>query len=157
MVGKKNLADRLAVADRGVGCSREGCGLAAVTIGTLATMIDWCEFQIATIGALMDAAGKMVPLVKGLKPDPVAVAVGVGRLGGLRCRVCGCTDAKPCVDVVTGAACSWVEVDLCSSCAAKKKKGGVGVGSVGAKYRAESGLAARGAGCGSKRVDRDRD
>lgn len=32
------------------------------------------------------------------------------------CRVCGCTDYDACEHPVTGT-CSWVEVDLCSTCA----------------------------------------
>jgi hypothetical protein len=48
------------------------------------------------------------------------------------CRVCGCTDARPCIlepdtnDLVEGVdllfedtptTCSWIKPDLCSSCA----------------------------------------
>lgn len=41
------------------------------------------------------------------------------------CRVCGCTDldCRQCVER-TGAACHWVEADLCSACVdAEKAKG----------------------------------
>jgi len=31
------------------------------------------------------------------------------------CRVCGCTDATPCMH--TGIPCFWIEKDLCSDCA----------------------------------------
>lgn len=31
-----------------------------------------------------------------------------------RCRVCGCTDATPCMG--SEGPCSWVEEDLCSGC-----------------------------------------
>lgn len=33
------------------------------------------------------------------------------------CRECGCDDDHACVDPGTGAACTWVEEDLCSACA----------------------------------------
>ncbi len=39
-----------------------------------------------------------------------------------KCRVCGCDDEHACVDE-HGDACSWVEDDLCSSCAAKEEDG----------------------------------
>jgi len=35
------------------------------------------------------------------------------------CRVCGCTDARPCI--VDGEACHWVEFDLCSVCDAEEE------------------------------------
>ena len=34
-----------------------------------------------------------------------------------KCRVCGCTDDQACE-----GGCSWAEPDLCSKCAAKKKR-----------------------------------
>jgi ParB/RepB/Spo0J family partition protein len=37
------------------------------------------------------------------------------------CRVCGCTETNPCLDDETGGPCSWVEADLCSACADRKK------------------------------------
>lgn len=39
---------------------------------------------------------------------------------GRRCRVCGCTDERPCVELDFWAdcvPCHWVKSDLCSSCA----------------------------------------
>lgn len=38
-----------------------------------------------------------------------------------KCRVCGCTesDCRQCI-AVTGVACHWVEVDLCSRCRAEE-------------------------------------
>lgn len=45
-----------------------------------------------------------------------AVLAGEQVHGGARCRVCGCTDPAPCVDVDLGA-CGWVASDLCSACA----------------------------------------
>ena len=33
-----------------------------------------------------------------------------------KCRVCGCTDDKACLDEKTGEPCHWVEDDLCSNC-----------------------------------------
>lgn len=33
--------------------------------------------------------------------------------GNIRCRVCGCTEIDACL-----GGCAWVEVDLCSGCAA---------------------------------------
>ena len=40
------------------------------------------------------------------------------------CRVCGCTEAdcRQCI-AKTGEPCHWVEPDLCSACAPKKKRG----------------------------------
>lgn len=34
-----------------------------------------------------------------------------------RCRVCGCTDDRACIDAATGEACHWAEPGLCSACA----------------------------------------
>jgi hypothetical protein len=43
-----------------------------------------------------------------------------------RCRVCGCTDDNPCVDV-TGTGCAWSDefVDLCTACLDKVDDKGV--------------------------------
>ena len=41
-----------------------------------------------------------------------------------RCRMCGCTQDKACVDSQTKAACRWVAPDLCSACAADPEKRG---------------------------------
>jgi hypothetical protein len=38
------------------------------------------------------------------------------------CRECGCTEHDACI--TKGTPCSWVEDDLCSACAPKKKKKG---------------------------------
>lgn len=38
--------------------------------------------------------------------------------GGMRCDVCGCTDNAACPD-----GCTWVDVDLCSSCASAWPRG----------------------------------
>ena len=39
-----------------------------------------------------------------------------GNMAGERaCRVCGCTDARACVDL-WGIPCHWAEHDLCSHC-----------------------------------------
>ncbi len=35
-----------------------------------------------------------------------------GTRGPARCRLCGCSDREPCLE-----GCSWVEGDLCSTCA----------------------------------------
>lgn len=35
-----------------------------------------------------------------------------------KCRVCGCTDATPCMH--TGLPCWWIEKDLCSDCASEE-------------------------------------
>jgi hypothetical protein len=43
------------------------------------------------------------------------------------CRECGCSDMRACVDPVLGA-CSWVEPDLCSHCAADVDEHGVDEG-----------------------------
>lgn len=54
---------------------------------------------------------------------PVAAVVAAqAKVAGERaersCRVCGCTDANACVDDL-GNACSWVDLDLCSTCSSK--------------------------------------
>ena len=36
--------------------------------------------------------------------------------GEIVCRRCGCSDAAPCVDPVTGP-CGWVAAGVCSGCA----------------------------------------
>lgn len=43
----------------------------------------------------------------------------MGLLPDQECRVCGCTDADGCVEVVNGrtGTCVWVDDDLCSACA----------------------------------------
>ena len=123
----KALAVKLAVADSGTSkCSREHCSIGAVAIGSLACVIDWCEFQITVVGSLMDAEGKSVPDVLGLKGAfPFGGGPGVdGRRGGAsrggvrRCRVCGCTDLKGC-GTAGGGSCHWVAEELCSACDAK--------------------------------------
>jgi hypothetical protein len=124
-VRDKGLAARLAVADSGRSpCSRETCPIGAVAIGTLATIVEWCEFQISTVGGLMDALAKEVPDVLGLKAGGKFPHGGGDVKGGRRCRVCGCTDAAPCV--VGGESCWWVGKELCSVCAAKEGKVKVG-------------------------------
>jgi hypothetical protein len=35
-----------------------------------------------------------------------------------KCKVCGCTEDKPCV-YADGSPCEWVAVDLCSACVPK--------------------------------------
>jgi len=40
-----------------------------------------------------------------------------------RCRVCGCTDSKACVDESKRLRCCWVEPDLCSACDKRPKIG----------------------------------
>lgn len=54
---------------------------------------------------------------RGLRLDEDGFLVALAREGGgaRRCRVCGCTDAMPCLGA--DGPCSWVEEDLCSSCA----------------------------------------
>jgi len=39
------------------------------------------------------------------------------------CRVCGCTDDKPCVFSPGKGTCHWVKKDLCSACVKEKKNG----------------------------------
>jgi len=39
-----------------------------------------------------------------------------------KCRLCGCTESTPCIDVETGDPCHWVKPDLCSACVDKVKK-----------------------------------
>lgn len=87
------------------------------------------EAKAAERAAAKAAKGK--PATKGgkqkaEKPDAV---IGV-------CRVCGCTDAKACLDVV-GEPCHWLEPDLCSECQhaaapankkANKKRPSIGAG-----------------------------
>jgi len=34
----------------------------------------------------------------------------------VRCKLCGCTDERGCVDPLTGVACHWVAPELCSHC-----------------------------------------
>ena len=46
--------------------------------------------------------------------------IGDRQAAGRRCRVCGCTDERACVEMdIQGDCmpCHWVEPDLCSSCA----------------------------------------
>jgi len=38
-------------------------------------------------------------------------------MSAAECLGCGCTDAAPCVDAVTGLLCSWVAPGWCSACA----------------------------------------
>ncbi len=40
-----------------------------------------------------------------------------------RCRRCGCTHGKPCVNKATGLECCWVARDLCSECLTKEERG----------------------------------
>ena len=47
-----------------------------------------------------------------------AVAEPPPGAAGRSCRVCGCTDERPCP-----GGCSWVEPDLCSRCAGEKNAG----------------------------------
>ena len=37
----------------------------------------------------------------------------------IECVICGCTDAQPCVDEITGQPCTWAQLDppICSACA----------------------------------------
>ena len=39
----------------------------------------------------------------------------------IECVICGCTDAHPCVDQITGQPCTWVQLDppICTTCADK--------------------------------------
>lgn len=39
-------------------------------------------------------------------------------LVGPVCRTCGCSEQRACVELASGACCSWSEPDLCSACAA---------------------------------------
>jgi hypothetical protein len=34
-----------------------------------------------------------------------------------KCRVCGCTETTPCIDINLGQGCAWVAKELCSACA----------------------------------------
>ena len=36
----------------------------------------------------------------------------------MRCRVCECTDDRPCYDPDLGVTCGWAEPGLCTFCAA---------------------------------------
>jgi len=33
-----------------------------------------------------------------------------------RCRFCGCTDLRGCVDFESGARCAWLTEDICTFC-----------------------------------------
>src|SRR5262245_60129417 len=46
-------------------------------------------------------------------PAPAATATEEGHGAPRRCRICGCTDERPCV-----GGCFWVAADLCSNCGA---------------------------------------
>lgn len=54
-----------------------------------------------------------------------SIALTPGRTKKRRCRVCGCTDGKPCIRVTPKTAkrveetCCWAAPDLCSGCEEK--------------------------------------
>jgi len=72
--------------------------------------------EIEDLWTLSVLAHPLPKAVAAKKPDKAKAA-------DAKCRVCGCSEAKACVDK-NGKACHWVEADLCSACAsnAKKKK-----------------------------------
>jgi hypothetical protein len=46
-------------------------------------------------------------------PAPAGTATEEGQGAPRRCRICGCTDERPCA-----GGCFWVAADLCSNCGA---------------------------------------
>ena len=34
----------------------------------------------------------------------------------MKCRICGCTDTEPCLDLDLGITCGWAEDGLCTFC-----------------------------------------
>lgn len=66
-----------------------------------------------------DATGVAMRLTSAQAAAKMEARVADLDMPARECRVCGCTDDRACV--VAGAACHWIEDDLCSACEERER------------------------------------
>ncbi len=90
------------------------------TVVLLAGLVGGCGALVAGAPLLVGEAVLSFGLVAGLTLSWVEELLRARRASERRCRVCGCTDKRSCVEMDAFGDCKpchWVESDLCSTCA----------------------------------------